>query len=505
MNRILIVLGVVGILFLGSGDKNIFFEGVVHAQEPGSSVTTRIIAQNSVEVGKNIILRAEAELVPEGRVVSYLWEFGDGQFSSQEEDVHIFQKPGRYNVKLKVTWLAPGAQRSEVTETIQEIFVFERLFVLITDAQQTPERLQALRNRAEDQNIYLRIIQIPDDLRFTSEPFPTLEDSLSEIRQSDTVMIWSDRSDLLTLLNSFSDRLQLQQKQLVVIAEGNVQFLKNILLSVYELLAPDRIIITRREALDEFFITQADQDVFPLLQSRGYDAELINQEDVDEFSLLALPSYGIGYLQKKGLEDSVLLLVLFLPLIVTLVTFLRLVIGFSPVGARLPIIFTYSLLILGWKLGILVVLLLAMVSYLFRIFLFKSHLLYAAKVGVLTSTLGVLLLFIMGAAVYLDLTIFNFSSALMIVVVAIMIDRIAGGVEGEKGFYYLMRIFFETLIIASVCYGFISWPWLQILLLAHPEILLAFILANIIMGRFTGLRLFEYFRFREVLRHGEEE
>lgn len=505
MKRILIAFGVLGILFLGSGDKEIFFLDVAFAQESGSVAMTRIVAQNSVEAGKNIILRADAELVKGARVVSYLWEFGDGQFSSKEEEVHIFQNPGRYNVKLKVTWLAPGAQRSEVAEAIQEIFVFERLFVLITDAQQTIERLQALRSRAEDQNIYLHTIQIPDNIRFTSQPFPALEDSLLEIDQSDTVIIWSDRSDLLTLLNTFSDRLQLQQKQLVVIAEGNVQFLKNILLSVYELLAPDRIIITRREALDEFFVTPSDQEVFPLLQSRGYDAELINQEDVDEFNLLALPSYGIGYLQKKGVEDSVLLLVLFLPLIVTLVTFLRLVIGFSPVGARLPIIFTYTLLVLGWKLGIWVVLLLAIVSYLFRIFLFKSHLLYAAKVGVLTSTLGVLLLFIMGAAVYLDIAIFDFSSALMIVVVAIMIDRIAGGVEGEKGFYSLMRIFFETLIIASICYGFVSWTWFQILLLAHPEILLVFIFANVVMGRFTGLRLFEYFRFREVLRHGEEE
>ncbi|MCJ7570600.1 MAG: PKD domain-containing protein [Candidatus Thermoplasmatota archaeon] len=40
---------------------------------------------------------------PDGEIVSYLWEFGDGQTSSQKNPVHTFQNSGTYTVSLKVT------------------------------------------------------------------------------------------------------------------------------------------------------------------------------------------------------------------------------------------------------------------------------------------------------------------------------------------------------------------------------------------------------------------
>jgi hypothetical protein len=42
-------------------------------------------------------------------------------------------------------------------------------------------------------------------------------------------------------------------------------------------------------------------------------------------------------------------------------------------------------------------------------------------------------------------------------------------------------------------------------MLGHPELIFVFLLINIILGRWTGLRLFEYIRFREVLKHAKEE
>jgi len=491
--------------------------GNVFAQETSSEETVEILEEteeidipelirsdDSVAIGKNIIFAVDGTVLPQGiKIRDYLWEFGDGEFGGKEEVTHIFRSPGRYNVKLRVTYIPTGLNRAEVTEYTKEVFAFERSLFLITDLKQSPERIEALTQRAEEQGVYLKSIRSDINLRLKGQLLQLIEQDLADIQNSDTVIIWSDRVDMLSVLNGFSQRLNMQQKDLVVVTDGNIGLLTNILSGVYSVLEPERIIITRREAIDELFTTTDEQDVVEVIRSRGYDLQLLDQTTQEEFDIFALPSYGMSYLQGKGVQDSVILLVLFLPVVVTLVTFLRVVIGLSSIGVRIPLLFTYTFLVLGWWLGIVSIVVLASITSIFRRYLFKSHLLYIAKVGVLTSILGVVLLFIMGAGVYGGWVSFDFSSALMLVILAGMIDHIAG-VEGNKGAWSIIQIFLETIVIASLGYLLISWDTLQVLLIAHPEVLILFIVANVFMGRFTGLRLMEYFRFREILHYTEE-
>jgi hypothetical protein len=59
----------------------------------------------------------------------------------------------------------------------------------------------------------------------------------------------------------------------------------------------------------------------------------------------------------------------------------------------------------------------------------------------------------------------------------------------------------ETFILALGSLGVLSWGWLQKELILHPEaIVLGTAGLNIIIGRFTGLRLLEYRRFRRLLK-----
>jgi hypothetical protein len=464
----------------------------------------QIKGADSVKVGKNIIFSPDiTSLDKDARIQEYLWDFGDGQFSSKEEVVHIYRKPGRYNVKLIVTWLPQEGGKFEKVEFMKEIFVFERSLFLMTDLQQTEDRINALETRAADQNVYLDHIRAAVNLRLKGQFLQLIESNIDSIQNSDTVIIWSDQVELLSILNTFSQRIDFQQKDLVVITDGNIGLVKNILSGVFSILKPQRIVVTRREAIDEFFTTTEERDVISVIRERGYDLDVIDAQTNQEFDLFALPTYGISYLQEQGVEDSVILAVLFLPIIVTVVTFMRLVIGFSSLGSRMPIIFSYTFLVLGVKVGVVSIVLLALISYLFRRMLFRSHLLYTAKVGVLTSILGVALLFLIGGVTYVEWGVFDFTNVLMLILLATMIDRVAS-IEGEKGWWSTLRVFVETLVIAVAAFAVVSWDSLQVLILSHPEILVLFVAANVFMGRFTGLRLMEYFRFREVLRYSEE-
>ncbi|GEM_PF-2934656 len=463
-----------------------------------------IQSENSVEVGKNIIFRSDlSALPPAGNLKGFLWNFGDGKVGSQEEEAHVFSKPGKYNIKLDVNF-SQGIDKPTITSrTEKEVFVYERSFFLLTEVGANDERIQILQKTAGDQNVDLSIFHISGSDRLSTVLQNGVESVLDNINRSDTILIWSDRAEAITLLNHFADRIDLSHQTIAVIAEGNMELLRNILNGVFSILHPERIIVTRREALDEFFTTPKNTDVLKVITARGYDFAVIDQQTVSQSSLFSLGSKLVQFLEKKGVDDTVLLLILYLPIIVSFVTFIRLVVGFSPAGSRVPIVLSYSFLILGWPVGVVVVGILSLVSYFFRYYFFESHLLYAAKVGVLTSILGIILFAIMGVMVAFNFTFFDYSSAIILVVLATIIDRVAGG-SGERRFFDLLQIFFETIGVAFFGYLILSSSWLHIILLAHPEITLLFLGINILLGRFTGLRVVEYFRFKEILKHTEE-
>ncbi len=72
----------------------------------------------------------------------------------------------------------------------------------------------------------------------------------------------------------------------------------------------------------------------------------------------------------------------------------------------------------------------------------------------------------------------------------------------EKGTRVALILAAETLIISTVGYFLIKSTFVTDLLLAYPLwiIALTFII-NITLGKWSGLRLSEYWRFRQVFKH----
>jgi len=52
---------------------------------------------------ENITFNAVSSFDPNGKIVSYLWDFGDGSKGTDEQTVHSYKNAGDYAVKLKVT------------------------------------------------------------------------------------------------------------------------------------------------------------------------------------------------------------------------------------------------------------------------------------------------------------------------------------------------------------------------------------------------------------------
>lgn len=74
----------------------------------------------------------------------------------------------------------------------------------------------------------------------------------------------------------------------------------------------------------------------------------------------------------------------------------------------------------------------------------------------------------------------------------------------SKEFREYEKNMYGSVFIALICYGIYFVDPLRVFLMSYPEILIVLVPLNFFIGRFTGLRVTEYFRFREVLNTIEE-
>lgn len=61
-----------------------------------------------------------------------------------------------------------------------------------------------------------------------------------------------------------------------------------------------------------------------------------------------------------------------------------------------------------------------------------------------------------------------------------------------------------TLILGILGYTLLAWEAFRSLILLYPELILLLIPLNILIGRYFGLRVTEYIKFRPVLKHGNK-
>ena len=52
--------------------------------------------------GQELVFSGAGSLDPDGDVVEWLWDFGDGATAGGERVSHRFERPGRYHVRLRV-------------------------------------------------------------------------------------------------------------------------------------------------------------------------------------------------------------------------------------------------------------------------------------------------------------------------------------------------------------------------------------------------------------------
>jgi len=189
-----------------------------------------------------------------------------------------------------------------------------------------------------------------------------------------------------------------------------------------------------------------------------------------------------------------LTLILILPLIASIVVVARIVIGVETFGMFGPVIVSLAFVTTGLWWGTIIFLVVVGLGVVLRWVLQRIRLQAVARLAILiTLVAGVMAgLTLVGARLgigpLLNISIFP------MVIMSNVIEHFAA-TQVEFGTGQALRMTVTTLVLSVVCYLVVDHAGLQSLVLAYPELLLAAVAFDVLLGKWRGLRLLEYRRF----------
>ena len=203
-----------------------------------------------------------------------------------------------------------------------------------------------------------------------------------------------------------------------------------------------------------------------------------------------------------GVPANTIVLLLLLPIVAFVIAFTRNVIGIRGFGIFLPAALSVVFVATGPAVGIGLFLVIVVVSTAMRLILrkLKVKLQYLPRMAFIlwAVVLGVLgVLFLAPILRFSDLANVSIFAVLFLVLLAEDFTRVQLG----KSVKTALNLTFETLILSLISFLFLTFQPLQRYVLLNPEIsLLVIAVVDLLLGKYTGLRVMEFYRFRKLIR-----
>ena len=323
------------------------------------------------------------------------------------------------------------------------------------------------------------------------------------IDNASTIII--NNKDLEYVFQIFSkldedNELNLSNKIIYIVNNTNKHFVKRTLSKYSNIL----------ENENKYMINSSD--LIALISNLSFDKDVLGENLVEVFPLSfewksrrLFLSYFIDNLIANWVPINLIWLLLTLTFAALVITAFRQIIWFSVFGTFSPLLFGLSIAVLWVKTSIVCFIIAIIATLITRLITKRLYLLNSAKLSLLLGIYFLTTILILGVNSVFNLNILSYQIFSNIYVIFPILFLIFAT---DKVFWEWYKIFskqqivslLEFIVISTVVVLIINSVWLRLILLSYPEIIILLIIGIIVVWRFTGLQLFEYFRFSPILK-----
>ena len=243
--------------------------------------------------------------------------------------------------------------------------------------------------------------------------------------------------------------------------------------------------------------------------------EIVRIADADDvqttYSIVRLPP-GAG-MSRSGSHDprdildltrlplemhEALAVILLMPLGALVTALARTVIGINTFGTFTPSLLALAFVYNDWRSGIFVFAFVILLGLMSRSLLDRLKLLMVPRLSVVLTLVVWCITLSVSVLDYFHLTPSAKAVLLPMVILTMTVERFYLTSE-EDGPRVAFGLLTGTVALAACCYAVLRWNTVGNILLTYPEIHFFTIAVLILLGRYTGYRLSELWRFRDVV------
>ena len=205
--------------------------------------------------------------------------------------------------------------------------------------------------------------------------------------------------------------------------------------------------------------------------------------------------------EQVGISQNLLKIILMLPFGVLVTAVLRNVVGLETFGTFLPALIAAAARETGFAWGMIGFGTIIMVVALLGHGLERLRLLHTPKLAIMMTSAILVMMTLSIAGVRIGWFELAHITLFPIAILTITAERFVV-IQTEQGFIQAFRLLLTTFLAVGLCYWVMDSLFLQSLVLVFPEFLLVLIGLNLWLGKWIGIRLLEYIRFRNLIREG---
>lgn len=226
---------------------------------------------------------------------------------------------------------------------------------------------------------------------------------------------------------------------------------------------------------------------------------LLEQNPIDESSFFNILQQAIRNAVENGVPANTIVLLLMFPIVSFFIAFSRHMIGLKGFGIYTPAVLAVAFVSTGIINGVILFLIVLLTTLLAKKVVKPLRLQYLPRTALMMWAVSLGILFFLLASGFLGLPIFYTLNIFTILIVMLLSENFME-TQLMSSQSEAIRLTIETILLAIISSFLIGSKTVQEAVILNPELTLLIVAAlNIAVGKYSGLRLLEYLRFRSII------